>query len=159
MELETIEIGIIQQNNFAIRLMDDEIYLKLKNSITHHGMMAPIIVRSLCIESFEIIDGGFRFRAFKELFPALKIPCIVLHGIDREQAITRHIIANDLRFDFEAHSLIELINELQKEVGNSHLVNVLPYSMSKLKEWEMLYDFDFSIYEEKKSTNQIGMFK
>ena len=70
--------------------------LELKESISHHGILEPIIVRSVDT-GYELVAGERRFRAVKEL-GLEKIPAVI-HQLTEEQAYEIALVENLQRED------------------------------------------------------------
>ena len=84
---EIIEVSIedIVPNRFQPRLtFDMDALNELANSIREHGIIQPLVVRSLQ-DKYEIIAGERRYKA-ASLIGMKKVPCIVMNLSDNESA-------------------------------------------------------------------------
>src|SRR5699024_670888 len=108
---------------------------ELKESILHHGIIQPLIVRK-SIKGYEIVVGERRFRAAKAAGLDV-IPAVVKELSDdkmMELALLENLQREDLTPIEEAHAYHNLMNELQitqeelsKRLGKSrsHIANIV----------------------------------
>jgi ParB family transcriptional regulator, chromosome partitioning protein len=95
--LLTVKLAQLQPGKYQPRTQMDQASLaELAESIKEHGIMQPILVRSLGADKFEIIAGERRWRAAK------------LAGLNEVQVISRKV-AND------ATLAMALIENIQRE--------------------------------------------
>ena len=80
---------------------------KLKESITEHGLLYPILID----ENNNLLDGGRRLRAYKEL-AVDKIMCRILPGISPDDAKIIELISNAERKDFIWHEELRIKHDL-----------------------------------------------
>jgi ParB family chromosome partitioning protein len=127
------------------RVFDANELEELSNSIREHGIVQPIVVRTVAgsTDAFEIIAGERRWRAAQQV--GLHEVPVVLHEASDKEALELAIIENVQRHDLspieEAHGYQRLITEfsysqgdLAKVIGKSrpHVANTL--SLLKLPE-------------------------
>lgn len=111
--LLTVKVQQLQPGKYQPRTQMDQASLaELADSIKQHGVMQPILVRSLGADKYEIIAGERRWRAAK------------LAGLTEVQVISR-IVANDASL---AMALIENIqredlNPLEEAFGIQRLID------------------------------------
>jgi ParB family transcriptional regulator, chromosome partitioning protein len=109
---------------------------ELAQSILSHGLIEPLIVRSLTNESYEIIAGERRWRAAM-LAGLAELPCLIGTYNDSQAAavtLIENIQRQDLNLIEEANGYHRLLNEFhfhQDEVASlvgksrSHIANIL----------------------------------
>lgn len=127
---EIIEISVddIIPNRFQPRLtFDMEALNELANSIREHGIIQPLVVRSLG-DKYEIIAGERRFKA-ASLIGMQKVPCIVMNLNDNESAevaVIENIQRKEMTPLEEAKSFKKILDkgyltqeELAKRMGKS----------------------------------------
>lgn len=127
---EIIEIPVddIIPNRFQPRLtFDMEALNELANSIKEHGIIQPLVVRSLG-DKYEIIAGERRFKA-ASLIGMQKVPCIVMNLNDNESAevaVIENIQRKEMTPLEEAKSFKKILDkgyltqdELAKRMGKS----------------------------------------
>lgn len=115
---------------------DDEDLKDLADSIVCHGIVQPIIVRSIDNGLYEIIAGERRFRAAK-IASLSEIP-VIIRNINEKSALEIAIVENVQRKDLnpleEAFGYEKLISEYgytQNDLGSiigksrSHIANIL----------------------------------
>ena len=114
--LTELPIELLQPGKYQPRsVISDEKIAELSESIKQHGIMQPLVVRKLDLESYEIIAGERRWRACQKI-GIDSVPVIVKEVTD-QQAIAMSLIENIQREDLnvveEAKALIRLQNEFQ----------------------------------------------
>ena len=114
--LTELPIELLQPGKYQPRsIISDEKIAELSESIKQHGIMQPLVVRKLDLESYEIIAGERRWRACQKI-GIDSVPVIVKEVTD-QQAIAMSLIENIQREDLnvveEAKALIRLQNEFQ----------------------------------------------
>ncbi|WP_314000582.1 ParB/RepB/Spo0J family partition protein [uncultured Paenibacillus sp.] len=135
---KVIEINLSQlrPNPYQPRkTFDDDAIKELAESIKQHGVIQPIIVRSV-VKGYEIIAGERRFRA-SQLIGSSTIPAVIRSFSD-QQAMEIALIENLQREDLNAmelaiayHSIMDKFNLTQEELSlkvgksRSHIANFL----------------------------------
>ena len=93
------------------RYFDPAKMLELKESISHHGILEPIIIRAVNT-GYELVAGERRFRAVKEL-GLEKIPAII-HQLTDEQAYEIALVENLQREDLnpveETEAILQILS-------------------------------------------------
>ena len=107
--VEWIQRGVYQPR----RDMDPETLEELASSIRVHGIMQPIVVRSVGIDRYEIIAGERRWRA-AQLAELASIPALIKEVPD-EAAIAMALIENIQREDLNAIEEAFALQRLQDE--------------------------------------------
>ena len=117
-------------------VFDDDDLKELAQSLSVHGMVQPILVRTLSAERYEIIAGERRWRA-AQMAGLLEVPVLIRDVDDRtalEIAIVENVQRSDLNPLDEAQGYEQLIaghgytqNDLGEIVGKSrsHIANTL----------------------------------
>ena len=125
-----IDIEKITPNPDQPRKTFDEIALQdLANSIKEHGVIQPITIREVGVDSYQIISGERRFRA-SQLAGKTKIPAYIRKA-DDQQLLVMGLVENLQREDLDpieiAQSYQRLIEEgnltqeeLGEKVGKNH---------------------------------------
>ncbi len=101
---------------------DNESLKQLAESITEHGVLQPLIVRSLSDGSYQIIAGERRWRAAK-MAGLSEIPVIVRDDITEEQAMQIAMIENLQR---------ENLNPIEEAIGYKELIDKYDMTQDKL---------------------------
>jgi ParB family transcriptional regulator, chromosome partitioning protein len=97
------------------RDMHPEALEDLANSIRAQGVMQPIVVRPIGIESYEIIAGERRWRA-AQLAGLETIPALI-RDVPDESAVAMALIENIQREDLNAIEEAQALVRLQQEFG------------------------------------------
>lgn len=85
-QIEQIPIASIKPNKYQPRsVFSEEKIEELARTIHTHGVIQPIVIRSIGEDQFEIIAGERRYRAMK-LLEWLEVPAIVRNLDDKETA-------------------------------------------------------------------------
>ena len=85
-QIEQIPIASIKPNKYQPRsVFSEEKIEELARTIHTHGVIQPIVIRSIGENQFEIIAGERRYRAMK-LLEWLEVPAIVRNLDDKETA-------------------------------------------------------------------------
>ena len=107
--VEWIQRGVYQPR----RDMDPEALEELAASIRVHGIMQPIVVRTVGIDRYEIIAGERRWRA-AQLAELDSIPALI-KDVPDESAIAMALIENIQREDLNAMEEAFALQRLQNE--------------------------------------------
>ncbi len=103
------------------RHFDEAALAELSDSITRHGLMQPIVVRTIGTNAYEIIAGERRFRAAK--LAKLKQVPVIIREVTDEQALELALIENIQRAD---------LNPLEEAAGYQRLMDEFGYTQEKL---------------------------
>lgn len=128
--------SIVANPNNPRRLFEESELEDLANSISEHGIVQPILVRSKPDQTWEIIAGERRWRAAQKA--GIHSVPIIVRNVDDRQSLELAIIENVQRTDLnpieEAQGYQKLIDEheysqaeLGKAIGKSrsHVANTL----------------------------------
>jgi len=115
-EMRQLPIELIRPGRFQPRNeMDTEALEDLANSIKSQGVMQPIIVRAVDVDSYEIIAGERRWRA-SQLAGLERIP-VIIRDVSDEATIAMSLIENIQREDLnpmeESRALKRLLDALE----------------------------------------------
>lgn len=112
--LQDIPIEWMQRGAYQPRRdMDPDALEELASSIRVHGIMQPIVVRSVGIDRYEIIAGERRWRA-AQLAQLDSVPALIKEVPD-EAAIAMALIENIQREDLNAIEEAFALQRLQSE--------------------------------------------
>ena len=115
-QLKKIPVDLLQRGKYQPRTdFDKDSLQELADSITHQGLMQPIVVRSLQGGHYEIIAGERRWRA-AQLAGLDAIPAIV-RDVSDQASIAMALIENIQREDLNAIEESQALIRLQKEFG------------------------------------------
>ncbi|MGN1423642.1 MAG: ParB/RepB/Spo0J family partition protein [Oscillospiraceae bacterium] len=121
--LSTIRISDIEPNKDQPRKsFDKEAMEQLALSIREHGILQPIIVRSLSSGNYQIIAGERRWRAAK-IAGLSEVPVVVRDDISEEQAMQFALIENLQR---------ENLNPIEEALGYKELIEKYNMTQEKL---------------------------
>lgn len=111
---QTLRISDIEPNKKQPRkTFDDEALRQLADSIREHGVIQPVIVRSLSNGSYQIVAGERRWRAAK--MAGLKdIPVMIRDDLTEEQSMQLAMIENLQR---------ENLNPIEEAMGYKELMD------------------------------------
>ncbi|KQV20293.1 chromosome partitioning protein ParB [Rhizobium sp. Root1203] len=105
------------------RSFDDAELHDLASSIRQHGIVQPVVVRTLAVGQYEIIAGERRWRA-AQLAGLVEIPVIV-RDVDDKTALEIAIVENVQRSD---------LNALEEALGYEQLIAEYGYTQNDLGE-------------------------
>ena len=105
------------------RFFDDTELHDLASSIRQHGIVQPIVVRTISRDRYEIIAGERRWRA-AQLAGLIEIPVIV-RDVDDKTALEIAIVENVQRAD---------LNPLEEALGYEQLIAEYGYTQNDLGE-------------------------
>ncbi len=119
-----VPIEFISRNPRNPRRYFDETELHdLASSIRQHGIVQPVVVRTIAIDRYEIIAGERRWRA-AQLAGLIEIPVIV-RDVDDKTALEIAIVENVQRAD---------LNPLEEALGYEQLIAEHGYTQNDLGE-------------------------
>ena len=114
--VKDIEISEISPGRFQPREdFNKEKITELASSIKKHGVLSPILVREIGLNSFEVIAGERRLRASK-IAGLESIPCLVDQKED-QNALEAALIENLQREDLNAVEEARGYDRLKREFG------------------------------------------
>ncbi|MBB4954774.1 ParB family chromosome partitioning protein [Agrobacterium vitis] len=105
------------------RYFDETVLQELAGSIRQHGIVQPVVVRTLSAGRYEIIAGERRWRA-AQLAGLVEIPVIV-RDVDDRTALELAIVENVQRAD---------LNPLEEAMGYDQLIEDHGYTQNDLGE-------------------------
>ncbi|MGG7517927.1 ParB/RepB/Spo0J family partition protein [Allorhizobium undicola] len=105
------------------RYFDETVLQELAGSIRQHGIVQPVVVRTIQLDRFEIIAGERRWRA-AQLAGLVEIPVIV-RDVDDRTALELAIVENVQRAD---------LNPLEEALGYEQLIADYGYTQNDLGE-------------------------
>jgi len=105
------------------RYFDETVLQELAGSIRQHGIVQPVVVRTVGTERYEIIAGERRWRA-AQLAGLVEIPVIV-RDVDDRTALELAIVENVQRAD---------LNPLEEAMGYEQLIADHGYTQNDLGE-------------------------
>jgi len=125
-ELRQLALNKLQPGRYQPRTrMDEQALQELADSILQHGIMQPILVRSLPIANhdesrarFEIIAGERRYRAAR--LAGLETVPVIVKEVPDEQALSLALIENIQREDLNPLEEAQALKRLIDEFGLSH---------------------------------------
>ncbi|MGM4912441.1 ParB/RepB/Spo0J family partition protein [Rhizobium sp. 768_B6_N1_8] len=105
------------------RFFDDTELHDLASSIRQHGIVQPIVARTLARDRYEIIAGERRWRA-AQLAGLIEIP-VIIRDVDDKTALEIAIVENVQRSD---------LNALEEALGYEQLIAEYGYTQNDLGE-------------------------
>ncbi|MBB3355423.1 chromosome partitioning protein ParB [Rhizobium sp. L9] len=105
------------------RFFDDTELHDLASSIRQHGIVQPIVVRTMSQDRYEIIAGERRWRA-AQLAGLIEIP-VIIRDVDDKTALEIAIVENVQRAD---------LNPLEEALGYEQLIAEYGYTQNDLGE-------------------------
>ena len=113
-ELQHLPVEWLQRGIYQPRRdLDQEALEELAASVRQHGIMQPIVVRSVGVDRYEIIAGERRWRA-AQLAELENVPALIKDVVD-EVAIAMALIENIQREDLNAMEEAMALQRLQEE--------------------------------------------
>ncbi len=121
--VSTLRISEIEPNkNQPRKSFNNETLKQLADSITEHGVLQPLIVRSIAAGNYMIIAGERRWRAAK-MAGLSEIPVIIRDDLSDEQAMQIAMIENLQR---------ENLNPIEEALGYKELIDRFGITQDKL---------------------------
>lgn len=121
--VSTLRISEIEPNkNQPRKSFNNETLKQLADSITEHGVLQPLIVRSIAAGNYVIIAGERRWRAAK-MAGLSEIPVIIRDDLTDEQSMQIAMIENLQR---------ENLNPIEEALGYKELIDKFGMTQDKL---------------------------
>lgn len=134
--VKEMDVERIKPNNYNPNRMTDSQFKSLVHNIKKDkAMLQPILID----QNFVIIDGEHRWRASKEA--GLDKIWVVVVESKEEEAKLRTISFNNIKGDFEAIFLEEILNDLSKSIEIDDLSLLTSFDPTDLR--AMIDDFNF----------------
>ncbi len=120
---QTLRLSEIEPNKDQPRKsFDKEALQQLADSITEHGVIQPLIVRSMPDGAYQIVAGERRWRAAK-MAGLSEIPVVIRDDLSEEQAMQIAMIENLQR---------ENLNPIEEALGYKELLDKYNITQDKL---------------------------
>lgn len=120
---ETLRLSEIEPNkNQPRKFFDNDALRQLADSITEHGVLQPLIVRSLPNGNYQIVAGERRWRAAK-MAGLSEIPVLIRDDLTEEQTMQIAMIENLQR---------ENLNPIEEALGYKELIDKYDMTQEKL---------------------------
>ncbi len=117
--LKYLELTQLQAGQYQPRTrMDEGALQELAASIKQHGIMQPIVVRSVAADRYEIIAGERRFRAAK--LAGLNAVPVIVKQVSNQDALALALIENIQREDLNPLEEAQAIKRLLDEFSFTH---------------------------------------
>lgn len=107
-------------------------YEKAVESLKEFGFIAPVIVRQLGPDFYQIIDGEHRFRAALSL-GWVEIPCVLVEELSEAQAKKLTVVLNELHGQLDPGKLSDLLGDLADSGEIADLFSSMPFTSDVLK--------------------------
>lgn len=147
-KLKIVPIEQVTPNTWNPKEKGTPEYEKIKKAIQTNGQKAPIIVRTLQPDQYEIIDGEQRYTALKELGASLIL--IYDEGTVSDKEAKELTIWWQQQVPFKETDLAFLISKLVAEYKEVNL----PFSDAELQNFLELANFDWTEYKMDLSSNE-----
>ena len=122
-DISTLRISEIEPNkNQPRKSFNNETLKQLSDSIREHGVLQPLIVRSIASGDYMIIAGERRWRAAK-MAGLSEIPVLIRDDLSEEQAMQIAMIENLQR---------ENLNPIEEALGYKELIDKFGMTQDKL---------------------------
>ncbi len=122
-DISTLRISEIEPNkNQPRKSFNNETLKQLADSIREHGVLQPLIVRSIASGNYMIIAGERRWRAAK-MAGLSEIPVLIRDDLSEEQAMQIAMIENLQR---------ENLNPIEEALGYKELIDKFGMTQDKL---------------------------
>jgi ParB family transcriptional regulator, chromosome partitioning protein len=141
---------IVWNPNQPRKHIDPERLQELADSISTHGLIHPITVRRTDTDSYMVIAGERRFRAFA-LLERSSIPAIISEGSTDELALIENVQREDLSPIDEYQAIARLIDKHGYSQGDA--ANTLGKSRVSINEIMSLAGLAPSILDDVRSSN------
>ena len=128
--LRELEISDISASSDQPRqVFEEESLQQLADSIQQHGILQPVIVRTLATNSYQLIAGERRWRAAQKA-GLTTIPAII-HELEDNNSQIVALLENIQRQDLNPVELSEALRKIQKEQQLAHNDIAQSLSMSR----------------------------
>ena len=145
MDIETIKIEDLRENNYNPNEMTDTQKEHLEAEFKRVGYLQPILVRPKD-GKWEIIDGANRFLVAKALNHA-EIQCVVKEMTDEQAKITS-INMNKIKGEDNPVKLAELLKGLKDTFDSKELTELIRMSDQELDSFDLMLDLPENLDED-----------
>lgn len=153
-DIKKVSVDLVKPNAYNPKMAVDSTpelaaeYEKIIESLNRHGIVDPIIVRSLEDKTFEIINGFHRYKAQKE---AGKTEVYIndLGPITFDEALAIALSTEDTKIPIDGIELATLLkSQITEEKPIAYWAGLLPYSAEQIQTKVQLLDFEFKSIED-----------
>ena len=152
---QLLSIGKLVPMPFQFRISKvDPDFADLVTSIQEHGMIEPLVVRSLHDElgRYEVVAGERRLKAVKQLQWSV-VPCII-REVSEDVAIVLQVEENLHRKDYDEEDKVHIVSELDRLKGWD--ANEIAKRLHRSYSWAVKYLPDKYKDKEKAEAGQVG---
>ena len=144
--VKTVPIEQVKTNDYNPKEKKGAKYEKVLDSVRTNGLMAPIFVRELGKDSYEIVDGEQRFTACQDL--GLTEVIIYNYGKLTDAEAMALTVWWEEQVPFDEIKLAELFTKLVNEVGGDYSKIKLPFSQKEIEQKIEMLKFDWTAIEK-----------
>ena len=145
-KVKKVATNQVVPNQYNPKEKKGEEYQKVLESIKVNGLMAPIFVRELKKNKYEIIDGEQRWTACEEL--KYKEVLIYNYGKMSDEEAIQKTIWWQQQVPFDEIKLAEVFTDLVNKVGGDYSKIKLPYSQEEIEGKIEMLKFDWEQFEK-----------
>ena len=130
--MEVIDITVRQlfEAGWNANQMDEEMLVRLKESLRRYGVVENLVVRPLREDCYEVLSGNQRVRLIREM-GFTSAPCFVVH-LDDPQARLLAQAMNHLRGRDDLGLRAEMMRDILRAIPQSEVMAVLPDTAESL---------------------------
>ncbi len=153
-KLKVVPTGQVKPNKYNPKEKKSEEYKKVLESVKINGLKAPIYVRELKKDDYEIIDGEQRWTACDEL--GLKEVLIYNEGKITEEEAIQLTVWWQQQVPFDELKLAEVFKDLLEKYKGDYSKLKLPYNQEEIEQKIEMLKFDWERFEEEQKEKDIN---
>ena len=142
MKIFDLPIEQLHEANWNPNRMDDPTSNRLRESISHYGLVVPLVVRSSGKSRYEVLSGNHRLRIIQEM-NIRQVPCVIVEVNDTQAMLLAQVL-NGIHGEDDLALKGQLFKKVLENIPASEVISLLPETTESLKELSTFKEVDMA---------------
>ena len=111
--------------------MDEAMLRRLKESLSHYGLVEPLVVRLADNSKYETLSGNQRLKVIRDL-GLTQVPCVIV-DLDHKEARLLAQALNSIKGEDDLARKGELFRTILSQIPQDKVLSLLPETAESLK--------------------------
>jgi len=142
MKISELSLDQLKEAPWNPNHMDRDMMGRLRESIRRYGIAAPLVVRPIERDTYQVLSGNQRFRVLRSMgFETA--PCVVVDVNDADAMLLAQAM-NDLHGDDDLGLKGALFEKVLATVSEDRVLSLLPETVESLRVWTTISQGDMA---------------